>query len=82
MTKRKKEDARPPMSLEELARRMFALPVKARDEMTRKKAKPRKRKCAASMLAQFIALLRQIAANDLTGHWIQLSFDFEEEPHG
>lgn len=33
-----------PISLEELARRMLAMPVKTRDAMTKKKAKPRKRK--------------------------------------
>jgi len=34
----------PPMSLEELARRMLAMPVKTRDEITKKKPKPRKKK--------------------------------------
>lgn len=34
----------PAMSLEELARRMLTMPVKTREEMTRKKEKPRKRK--------------------------------------
>ena len=35
----------PAISLEELARRMLAQPVKTRDEMTQKKpAKPRKKK--------------------------------------
>lgn len=35
----------PAMSLEELARRMLAMPVKPREEMTQKKArKPRKKK--------------------------------------
>jgi hypothetical protein len=37
----------PPMSHEELARRMLAMPAKQRDEMTgsaKKKAKPRKKK--------------------------------------
>jgi len=33
-----------PMSLEELARRMLAMPVKTRDEMTKKKPKKRAKK--------------------------------------
>lgn len=43
---RRKEPAdEPVMSLEELARRMLAQPVKTREEMTeKKKVKPRKKK--------------------------------------
>lgn len=43
---RRKEPAdEPAMSLEELARRMLAMPAKPREEMTQKKArKPRKKK--------------------------------------
>jgi hypothetical protein len=33
-----------PMSLEELARRMLAMPVKTREEMTKKKPKKRAKK--------------------------------------
>ena len=40
----RKQDDNPPMALEELARRMLAMPPKERAEMTRKKTKPRKRK--------------------------------------
>lgn len=43
MTKRKDNDSLP-MSPEELARRMLAMPVKTREEMTKKKAKPRRKK--------------------------------------
>jgi hypothetical protein len=43
MTKRKNDDS-PLMSAEELARRMLAMPVKTREEMTKKKAKPRRKK--------------------------------------
>jgi len=39
-----KPDATPPMSLEELARRMLAMPHKDRAELVKKKAKPRKKK--------------------------------------
>ena len=42
---RKEAHDEPAMSLEELARRMLAMPVKTREEMTHKKpAKPRKKK--------------------------------------
>ena len=42
---RKAATEEPAMSLEELARRMLAMPAKQRDEMTQKKArKPRKKK--------------------------------------
>jgi len=34
----------PVMPLEELARRMLAMPVKTREDMTKKKAKPRRKK--------------------------------------
>ena len=39
-----KTDDGTPISLEELARRMLAMPVKTREEMTEKKTKPRRRK--------------------------------------
>ena len=32
------------MPLEEVARRMLAMPVKTRDQLTKKKAKPRRKK--------------------------------------
>jgi hypothetical protein len=41
--KRKQEDT-PPMSLEELARRMLTMPHKERSEMVKKKPKPRRKK--------------------------------------
>jgi hypothetical protein len=41
--KRRQEET-PPMSLEELARRMLAMPHKERTELVKKKAKPRKKK--------------------------------------
>jgi hypothetical protein len=44
MKAEKKPPQETPMSLEEVARRMLAMPVKTRDEMTAKKAKPRKKK--------------------------------------
>jgi hypothetical protein len=45
MTAAKPKHEVPPMSLDELARRMLTMPVKTRDEMAHKKrAKPRKRK--------------------------------------
>lgn len=40
----RKPDDTPAMPLEELARRMLAMPVKTRDEMAKKKAKPRRKK--------------------------------------
>ena len=44
MKAEKKDLPDKPMSLEEVARRMLAMPVKTRDEMTAEKAKPRKKK--------------------------------------
>ena len=41
---RKAEVDSPPMSLEELARRMLAMPVKTREELTQKKPKKRAKK--------------------------------------
>jgi hypothetical protein len=43
MTAKRKDDL-PPMSLEELARRMLAMPHKDRSDLTKKKPKPRKKK--------------------------------------
>jgi len=42
MTKRKADES-PPMPLEELARRMLAMPVKTREDMTKPKPKAKRR---------------------------------------
>lgn len=42
--RQRKTDDSPPMSLEELARRMLAMPVKPRAEMVVKKRKPKRKK--------------------------------------
>jgi hypothetical protein len=44
MTPAKRKAEHPPMSLEELARRMLAMPHKDRADLTKKKPKPRRKK--------------------------------------
>jgi hypothetical protein len=40
----KRKDESPPISVEELARRMLAMPPKTHADMVKKKAKPRRKK--------------------------------------